>query len=204
MLKKILILLLTFFTTSCLGLFTDPDSYYSLKTRLRKIADFKIGSYWIYHCDSLNINDTISVVSYEKKRTKEHYDSHYQYRDNVLITLKSTYWNCIIKDVLEPMSDYRNNFERSYSENKIVGTMGYTIDFYGDSEIATQFGNIEYLSTYNFNGVLLDQVIYHYTKGRHLSDCEYYFAPDYGLIKMRLVTDSISTEWNLVEYNIVK
>jgi hypothetical protein len=188
--------------TSC---FDQADSHYKLKENLKKIADFKIGSYWIYHCDSLNINDTISVIDYNIWQTKESFDSHCDYREIATITLKSSYWNCIIKDILEARSDYLNNYERSFSENQVIGSIGFTIDFLGESTLESQYGSIEFLTNYNLNGEILEQVIFHKTQGvRHLSECEYYLAPEYGMVKMKIVTDSTTSKWNLIDYNIVK
>ncbi|MBN1187256.1 MAG: hypothetical protein JXB49_33565 [Bacteroidales bacterium] len=197
-----LFVFISLFIVSCID---HADRYYKIKDNLKQIADFNIGSYWIYYCDSLNINDTISIIDYNIRQTKEPFDSHYDYRDIVTITLKSSYWNCIIKDILEPNSDYRNNYERSFSENQVIGTIGFTIDFLGESALESQYGSIEYFTNYNFNGEILEQVILHKTQGgRHLSECEYYLAPEYGMIKSKIVTDSISTEWNLVNFNIIK
>ena len=197
-----LLVLISLFFTSC---FDEADSHYKVKKNLKKIADFKTGSFWIYHCDSLNINDTLSIVDYNIRQIKEPFDSHYNYRDLVTITLTSSYWNCIVKDILEAHSDYRNTYERSFSEKQVIGTIGFTIDFIGESDLESQYGSVEYLTNYNFNGEIMEQVIFHKTQGRgHLSGCEYYLAPDYGLIKMKIVTDSITTKWNLIDFNIVK
>jgi len=201
------ILILCSLAASCFDLFQSNDEYFNLNNYLERIADFKEGSYWIYYNDSMNINDTITLISYEKKQPYEPFDSHYQYFEKVYIALRSTYWNCIIKDML--ISDRPgSNYERWYSENPITGKLGFNFDFIEDSELGSVYGNIKYLNDYSFNGKILNQVICFDTHGvereRYIPGCEYYFAQDYGLIKMKLMIDSISTEWNLIDFEIVK
>jgi hypothetical protein len=187
---------------SCI--FYDKEEHLYLSAHLKKIADFKEGTYWIYHNDSLDINDTLTITENRKKQAKDQVDSYTYDLEEIYITLQSTYWNCAITDMLIRGIE-TNDYTRSYPKNTGMEGFGYSFRLRDNADIQSYYGTVKYLDNYNFENNTLNHVIYFCdTGGQIITGSEYYFAENYGLIKMKLINDSISSEWNLIDYHLIK
>ncbi len=173
------------------------DIHYHLTSAINVLGNFNKGSYWIYHNDSLNISDTISIIDY-KMGTSLDNGSYLITRDILTIKLKSNFCDSII-DNLE--SFY---YSRSYYglKNNIDSTIRnfiiYTDDnnnYYADS------ASFDFYYNYKLNGMLFDKVVC-YTFGKLKN--KYYFALNTGIIKIIMINNSKEIEWNLIKYGIVK
>jgi hypothetical protein len=72
-------LLLVFLVLNCSsGLFLPTyDHVYKIPSQFAAFCDYKVGSYWIYHNDSLNIDDTFKVVKREASIEELNKDTGY-------------------------------------------------------------------------------------------------------------------------------
>jgi hypothetical protein len=206
--KKLIFYILTYLMiVSCFGLIEEPDEYYHLNQNAKNIADFKIGSFWIYHSDSLNTNDTVSVIEYLAYQVEYPVDLIWQYYDKVEITLNSTYWDCFIHDILEARYPDYADYSRSYCRPHIDNRLGFRFDILHDNSFNTSFGNIQYIDNFNLNGFIINNVMIYTADDEYdsyVQNTKFYFASNYGLIKMELLGDSIVSDWTLIEYNIVQ
>ena len=176
----------------------ESDQYYHIPTDLLKIGDFKKGSYWTYHNDSLNINKTVAVINYTKTEELERIDNFHVHYDKIIITLSSNYKDSIISDVFTCYTGggvyTRTNIIKK-NENYI------NADIYLTSGFASNYAYIEYYNKYNFNGYTID-IVTGYTDFK--THCKYYFADNIGIIKMTSNENGKVLEWNLTKYKIVK
>jgi hypothetical protein len=170
----------------------EQDQYYHISDDLKSLADFQKGSFWIYHNDSLNINDTVSVIDNKLTLIDEHFDSHENYIDQLNITLKSSYKDSVIYDRI-----YGGRYSRTYIEyKKDTGLFVKGFRFDGPTN------STQYLYNYILNGKLIDSVIC-YTSANVYGN-QYYFAFNYGIIKIKDIENSHIVEWSLIKYNLVK
>lgn len=177
---------------SCSLSFFDPsinDEYFPVQPELKALGDFKEGSYWIYHNDSSNVNDTLTVKIRQTRWEGMSWDAATHYSEMITITLESSFGAETIIDELN------NNFTRQYGA-AITTPHVFTITYY-DSIYKTFLNRdtVEYLYNFELNGKKYETVL-HYSSYDPIA--EYYLAPKKGIIKIVRTVDSIKQTWNLI------
>jgi hypothetical protein len=167
-----------------------PDQYYHLPISLLKISDFKKGSYWVYHNDSLKIDNTIKVINYRKSEDVEHIDNFEVHYDKITITLSSSYKVNLITDELSCNTTY-GEYKRSYSISENSG------DF--------KIGNFTIGSLITINNYYVNEVLYPSVMEFSSNDnkFKYYFADYVGVVKYTTFEYGKTFVWELVNYKIV-
>jgi len=190
--------------TKILDLGNEPDKQYHITNDISKLANFKTGSIWIYHNDSLNLNDTVSEIVYKMSQVSDHFDGHINYSDKINITYKSSYCDSTIYDELNAIYgiDYLRVYNIGYKKHSKNIILEF-IEIYdqGNSKYFSNIANIKYLYNFDLNGMLFDTVVC-YTS--NVQKNKYYFAFNTGIIKKTNIENSKIIEWNLIKYNLIK
>jgi len=201
--KKLLfyILISLIFISCSRSLFEEPDEYYHLSDGLNKLGNYKTGSYWIYHNDSLNLNDTVKVIDNKMTQSSRPMDSHSQYYDKLIITFKSSYYDSIIYDYLDAYCDCYYRIHKRYQKNSdSLDTEDFLLRHAQDNSYNAFRASIDYLHNYTLNGKTYDNVIYYISEQ---SKNEYYFVSNSGIIKIKNYKISKENEWYLLNSKIV-
>jgi len=200
--KSVLIVLILLVFNSCGFFQNEPDDYQLVNSQIKMLGDFKEGSFWIYHNDSLNINDTINVIKYARDTDSEPWDKHTRYYEYIHITLKNSY-NDTIYDFLSGNS-YDRKVLSPNKKGKLIFSLRHISNNYYFSETKLNpdlWDQIDLVKNYSINAVKYDSLLC-YTPA--YSGNQYYFAFDVGIVK-KLIRDSLKTNtWYLTKYQITK
>lgn len=201
--KYLILSMFCLILASCSILDSKFPHYYYVSDVMKRFADFHIGSYWIYHNDSLSVNDTIRVVDYKSVFDYGYSDEDEYYDERIEIRYKSSY-DSILSHNNSIIIDELLCFNGISRTRIIADTSNYEYSHYW-------FNNSSYIVDYELNGVVYDTVMYY--KNSKLStfplsempkSVEYYFSPDHGVIRKVYQDNSTRMDWHLVDYHIVR
>lgn len=186
---------------SCSVISSWLPGYYYVSDKMKRFADFHIGSYWIYKNDSLLVNDTVKVVDYQSEFEHGYSDEDEYYIERIKISYRSSYDStfsspsCITDNLIAV-----NDFER---RRMINGTSWKEVEIWQ--------GFNSYVFDYEMNGVNHDTIIY-YQRSIPIThplpvgprSVEYYFSLDHGAIRKIYQEKKSKMDWYLVDYYIVR
>lgn len=196
-------IILTFLVLNCsCGLFEEiPENIVPIPGQFAALCVYKVGSYWIYHNDSLNIDDTFKVVKHESTIHTVDSNTGYEY---LMITYYESYTKCQLLDCILPHSYIR---KYNNAENNLTPHVNFVVGFNSQSVYEPQaHDTIEMLSDYSSNNITYDIVykvkslLYHNTNEYD----ENYIAQSKGIIKMVRYVKGNRIEWNLKKSKIIQ
>jgi hypothetical protein len=205
LLKQVIFIFTCFIFVSCGEmLHRQDDIYIYLNDYSRKIADFKKGSYWVYYSDTMNAFDTVSVTGYSHEYEKNPFDNYFYCLEYVKFAFRSTFHSCNIEDKLSVI-DYNGNivYIRRYTNCTGKKEHDFSLGISNEGYIPG-VGTSYNIEDFNLNGESITDIVCYTKTINDTMKCKYYFAKDYGVVKMEFKVDSILTKWNLVECNIIK
>jgi len=196
---------------------TEP-SFYKISDEIKSYGDFKIGSYWIYKNDSLNIEDSIYVDNYTFRidetipnistgRVESRYEVLSCECKNLQLTHNLNY-------DARGFDDYLTIIERDLTKNIM-----WNINFFNSNPTENIENiivkNIDTITIFNtkYNNIIYQKTIvttYDYHNGDgintiHTKDTtEYWLAKNVGVIKRIVKNSYYREEWNLLRYNVVQ
>ncbi len=165
---------LVFFVLNCSnGLFLPTyDHVYKIPSAFAAYCDYKVGSYWIYHNDSLNIDDTFKVVKRETGISELNADTGYE---DLLITYYESYNKNQLEDYINYLTYHRSFIWKKPFDDSLIPHVDFSVGFNSHSgEIyePTPTDTIEKLTNYSLNNVTYN-VVYN-VKALHAYDKDYY------------------------------
>lgn len=195
----------------CLFLFScenDHDYNEYLSNGLKRFADFKVGSYWIYQRDSSSIIDTIKVIAYKRGFEARQSDSNIAHKEFIKMTLKSSYDSSIIYDELSSWGYSRRIYKYFVNDTVTWGDfshVNYKIVTYNNN-------NVEYLLNCNIREVVYDTIIhlksqiFKYYKHKETENykIDMYFSLNKGLIQRTYYDSQKKVNWYLIKEKIYR
>jgi len=193
---------------------TEPP-FYKISDEIKSYGDFKIGSYWIYKNDSLNIEDSIYIDSYYYKiweiRENLSNDSKLNYKyETISISSENSQHTHTLNFTLG------NNYKLLIDEQDLVNKLGWSIEFFNNNLIENIIvNNIDSLSISNikYNNIIYQKSIvttYDVHNGDGINTIttkdtvEYWLAKNVGVIKRIVKNSYYREELNLLRYNVVQ
>lgn len=129
---KINKLLLAFLVLNCsCGLFRPTyDHVYKIPSDFAAYFDYKVGSYWIYHNDSLNIDDTFKVIKREPRIEELNADTGY---DILSITYYESYNKGQLDDYINYLTYCRSFLWKSPSDDSLTPHVDFGVGYNSQS-----------------------------------------------------------------------
>ncbi len=206
--RHLLFLICLLSITSCN---LDKDRHFYLNKELKTYFDYKLGRYWVYHDDALNLTDTHKIVQHWSEMRGEHSDTYFDYQESISITYATTN-DIIIYDQLEATNTNYSLMHRTFNSEKPNNTYfrdEIEMSIYGGTFNADS--NYMILADYTVNGIKYTNVL-HYINDMCINNyksgltetvkVEYFIAKNIGVIEKRYSSPTETQCWKLVSYHL--
>jgi hypothetical protein len=171
------------------------DNYYYVPQQLKELGNFNVGSIWIYHNDSLNLDDTVTVTNYQQWLSDFRIDSDMDFTEHIIVTMRSSFGNGTIIDEISPYGLGRSyNFQVNTDK-----TPTYEFGISDRFDVGDDLWDTLY--NYRINGANYNKV-YHLTA--KTLDNEYYYVSNLGIMQKSIINQSNKITWYVKYYNIVQ
>lgn len=203
---KKLVLVLLVLNCSCSLFLPTYDHVYKIPSDFAAYCDYKVGSYWIYHNDSLNIDDTFKVIKHQSGIEELNDDTGY---DILSLTYYESYHKSQLDDYINCWTYGRSFLWKSPSDDSLTPHVGFSLGYNsrsGEIYEPTPTETIEKLTNYLSNNVTLNDV--YKVKSLQAYDEDYYdenyIALRKGIVKIVRTINGKKIVWYLKKSKIIQ